>query len=277
LSSYTKLWQGALNETEEFALKKYVEELDMIFISTAFSRAAMDRLARMDVSAIKIGSGECNNYPLIEYVAGYGKPMIVSTGMNDIRSCEKTVSILEKNNTSYSLLHCTNIYPTPPKLVRLGAMSELQAAFPNAVIGLSDHTTSNYTCLGAVALGASILERHFTDRMDRPGPDIVCSMDPRALQDLVDGSKIIFEARGGKKEALAEEQSTIDFAFASVVAIADIKQGEKFTKSNIWVKRPGTGDFLAEDYDCLLGMTAAVDVKADEHISRSQVNGDLVS
>ena len=176
--------------------------------------------------------------------------------MNSIESVRPSVDILRKAGVPYALLHCTNVYPTPPELVRLGAMQQLQNAFPDAVIGLSDHTTSNYTCLGAVALGASILERHFTDRMDRPGPDIVCSMDPQALSDLIQGSKIIFSARGGEKRPIEAEAPTIAFAFASVVATADIQPGEMLNEANIWVKRPGGGDFGVLDYDQLLGKVA---------------------
>ena len=178
VSIYEIMERCALNEEDEIKLKNYIESKGMIFISTPFSRAAANRLERMGVSAYKIGSGECNNYPLIEHIASFGKPMIVSTGMNDIKSIKKTVEILEKYNITYALLHTTNLYPTPVNLVRLGAMQELQKEFPNAIIGLSDHTTSNRACFAATALGASILERHFTDKMDRPGPDIINSMDP---------------------------------------------------------------------------------------------------
>ena len=137
----------------------------------------VDRLQRMGVPAFKIGSGECNNYPLLRHVASFGKPIVLSTGMNTIEIVGKAVAIFEDAGVPYALLHTTNLYPTPPHLVRLGAMVELARSFPRAVIGLSDHTTDNPACIGAVALGASILERHFTDRMDRVGPDIICSMD----------------------------------------------------------------------------------------------------
>lgn len=267
VSIYEVMERCALNEEDETELKRYVEEKGMIFISTPFSRAAADRLERMGVLAYKIGSGECNNYPLIEHVASFGKPMIVSTGMNDIESIEKTVAILEKYNVEYALLHCTNVYPTPPHLVRLGGMQELQEKFPNAVIGLSDHTVNNNACLAAVALGASILERHFTDSMDRPGPDIVCSMDPNSLTELIEGSREIFQMRGGKKEAAAEEQVTIDFAFSTVVAIADIEEGEAFTKDNVWVKRPGTGEIKAEHYNDVIGKTSTRKILKEDHIN----------
>ena len=205
VSIYKIMERCALNEEDETKLKEYVESKGMIFISTPFSRAAADRLERMGVSAYKIGSGECNNYPLIEHIAAFGKPMIVSTGMNNIASVKKTVNILEKYNIQYALLHTTNLYPTPSHLVRFGAMQELQKEFPDAIIGLSDHTTSNLACFGAVALGASILERHFTDSMDRSGPDIVNSMDPEALKELIIGSIELAKMRGGKKEAAKEE------------------------------------------------------------------------
>lgn len=266
VSIYEIMERCALNEEDEIKLKEYVESKEMIFISTPFSRAAADRLERMGVSAYKIGSGECNNYPLIEHIASFGKPMIVSTGMNTIESVRKTVEIMEKHKVSYALLHTTNLYPTPSHLVRLGGMQALQNEFPNAVIGLSDHTTSNLACFAATALGASILERHFTDRMDRQGPDIINSMDPIALKELIIGSEEIAKMRGGKKEPAEEEQVTIDFAFATVVTINPIKKGEKLTKENIWVKRPGTGEIHAEHYEELLGKVALCDIEKDEHI-----------
>jgi len=272
VSIYEIMQRCALSEEEEIALKEYVESKGMIFISTPFSRAAADRLERMGISAYKIGSGECNNYPLIEYIASFGKPMIISTGMNDINSVKKTVEIVEKYKVPYALLHTTNLYPTPSHLVRLGAMQELQKEFPNAVIGLSDHTTSNLACFGATALGASILERHFTDRKDRPGPDIINSMDQVELKELLIGSEEIWKMRGGKKEPAKEEQVTIDFAFATVVTIRPIKKGEKFTKENIWVKRPGTGEIKAEFYKDILGKIATKDISTDTHLKWSDID-----
>ena len=261
----------ALSEKDERALMAHVQDRGAIFISTPFSRKAADRLAGFDVPAFKIGSGECNNYPLVRHIAGFGKPVIVSTGMNTLASVLPTVEIFRAAKVPFALLHCTNVYPTPPELVRLGAMKQLKEKFPDAVVGLSDHTTGNYTCLGAVALGASILERHFTDRMDRPGPDIVCSMDPAALSDLIQGSKTIFAASGGDKNPVAEESPTIAFAFASVVAMRDIAAGEQFTADNLWVKRPSGGDFSAQDYDSLLGKRSARAVRAGAQLSRRDV------
>jgi len=243
----------ALSESEERQLKQYVESKNMLFLSTPFSRAAADRLHAMDVDAYKVGSGECNNYPLIEHIAGFGKPIILSTGMNDIASVRPAVEIFRSHSVPYALLHCTSMYPTPYEKVRLGAISQLQTEFPDAIIGLSDHTLTNFTSMAAVALGASILERHFTSDKSWPGPDINISMNPAELAELITGSRAIHLALGGTKEILTEEQPTIDFAYACVVAICDIPAGSTLSKDNIWVKRPGTGEILAAEFPRLLG------------------------
>jgi len=270
-SIYDIMEKCALTEPEERTLQQHVEDAGAIFISTPFSRAAADRLERMGVPGYKIGSGECNNYPLVRHIASFGKPVILSTGMNTIDTIRPAVEIFRDARIPFGLLHCTNVYPTPPDLVRLGAIREIAEAFPDAVLGLSDHSTSNLPCLGAVALGADILERHFTDRMDRSGPDISCSMDPVALRELIIGSATMKLARGGTKSPVEAESATSAFAFASVVAIADIQAGDTFTVENIWVKRPGTGEIHARDFESLLGNTAASTVSAGEQVSWSMV------
>lgn len=272
VSIYEIMDRCALSEDDEHALMQHIQSRGRIFISTPFSRAAVDRLVRFNVPAFKIGSGECNNYPLIKYIARFGKPVILSTGMNDLNSIGKSVEILRRHNISFALLHCTNVYPTPHELVRLGAMVQMKSAFPDAVVGLSDHTTSNNACLGAVALGGRILERHFTDFMSRPGPDIVCSMDPVALAALIGGSREIYLASGGEKNPVPAEVPTIAFAFASVVAIKNIARGEVLNDSNIWVKRPGGGDFSAEEYESLFGIRATKDIRRGFQIRKNDLD-----
>ncbi len=239
----------------------------MIFISTPFSRAAGNRLKKFNIPAYKIGSGECNNYPLIKHIASFWKPIILSTGMNNLNSIEKAVEIIRKAKVPFALLHCTNVYPTPPELVRLGALTELKEKFPDAVIWLSDHTTGNYACLWAVALGASILERHFTDSMNRMWPDIICSMDPAALKELMEGSATIAKCRGWNKWAVQEEGPCIKFAFATVVTTQPIAKWEQLTTENIWVKRPGTWEIFAEDYEKIIGKRVNNDIPFDTHLS----------
>ena len=130
VSIYDVMERCALSEKDEWELMQYVRSKGMIFISTPFSRAAADRLEGFGVPAYKIGSGELNNYPLIKHIASFGKPMIVSTGMNDIPSIKKAVDIMEAAGVPYALMHTTNLYPTAPELVRLGAMQEMMQAFP---------------------------------------------------------------------------------------------------------------------------------------------------
>ena len=267
VSIYEIMERCSLNEQEEFQLKEYVESKGMIFISTPFSRAAADRLHQWDVPAYKIGSGECNNYPLLEHVASFGKPIILSTGMNTIESIAKAVSIFEKHRVQYALLHTTNLYPTPNRLVRLGAMQEMANHFSGITFGLSDHTITNHACLAAVALGASILERHFTDHMHRTGPDIVCSMDEENCKALIEGSRIIWEQSGGTKGPAEEEQVTVEFAFATVCSIKTIKKGEVLSIENIWVKRPGIGGILAENFNYILGRKATRNIENDEQLN----------
>ncbi len=270
-SIYQIMQECALTEDEEFQLKEYIEEKGKIFISTPFSRAASERLKKMNVPAFKIGSGECNNYPLISHIAEFGKPIILSTGMNSIESIEKAVNIFRNKKIPFALLHTTNIYPTPNNLVRLESLRELENFFPDAIIGLSDHTVSNHACFGAVALGASILERHFTDNMQRKGPDIVCSMDENEAKSLIEGSNLIFQSRGGKKGPIKEEIPTINFAFATVVAIKPINKGDYFSKENIWVKRPGSGEILAEHFEKILNKKSLSNIKIDTHLRKSDI------
>ena len=271
VSIYEIMERCSLNEKDELELKNYVESQGMIFISTPFSRAAAERLKKFDIPAYKIGSGECNNYPLLEHIATFGKPVILSTGMNTIASVRKAVAIFDKHKIPVALLHTTNLYPTPIHLVRFGAMIHMHEAFPDKVFGLSDHTLNNNACLGAVALGASILERHFTDNMNRTGPDIVCSMDEQACGELIINSAEMAQMRGGTKQPAREEQVTIDFAFATVCTISNIKKGETFTKENIWVKRPGTGKILAEHFKDILGKTATRDIQNDEQLTLQDI------
>jgi sialic acid synthase SpsE len=256
----------ALSEQEEKQLKRYVEQKRLLYLCTPFSRAAAVRLERMGILAYKIGSGECNNYPLIRHIAKYKKPVILSTGMNDIRSVEPAVRILREAGVPYALLHCTSMYPTPYNRVRLGALRDLAGAFPDAILGLSDHSLGNYTCFAAIPLGACILEKHFTSDKAWPGPDVAISIDPRELRELVEGARGIFEALGGRKTILPEEQPTIDFAYASAVSIRRIAKGECLNEENIWVKRPGTGEILAVHFESILGRTAKCDIAAGKQL-----------
>jgi len=272
--SEERLWdiikRCELTGEEEIQIKKYCEDKGIIYLCTPFSREAADRLQSINVSAFKIGSGECNNIPLLEHIAKFGKPIILSTGMNDVESIQKSVEAIQKYDTPLMLMHCTSMYPTPYEKVCLGAIKELQDTF-GLPVGLSDHSIGIYTCLGAVALGAAALEKHFTVTREWPGPDVPISIEPDELAELVKGSKAIFSALGGHKAILPEEQPVIDFAYASVVTIAPVRAGEVFSLENTWVKRPGTGAILAPELNRVLGKKAARDIQKDSQIDPDDI------
>ena len=140
------------------------------------------------------------------------------------------------------------------------------------MVGLSDHSLGNYTCLAAVALGARVLEKHFTSDKTWPGPDVAMSMDPVELADLVRGTRAVFEARGGAKTILPEEQPTIDFAYACVVTTREVRAGEAFSAENLWVKRPGTGEIKARDFERVLGRRATRTIPANAQVSWTDVS-----
>lgn len=272
VSIYEVISRCTLSEQDELKLLKYVQSRGAIYFSTPFSREAADRLESWNVPLYKIGSGECNNYPLVKHVANMGKPVVLSTGMNTISSIQISVDILRNAKVPFALMHTTNLYPTPSELLRLGGLTSLKEAFPDAVIGLSDHSLNNNACVASVALGARILERHFTDSKSRPGPDIVCSMDPQELNSLLRDSKEVFLASGGEKGPADEEQVTIAFAFASVVALRDLQPGDEIRSEDIWVKRPGGGDFGPLDMEKLIGQTIVSPVKKGYQIPSQSVS-----
>ena len=245
----------SLSQEDERELKRYSEELGMIWISTPFSRAAADLLEALDVPAYKIGSGEADNLPLIRHIARKGKPIIMSTGMQTIETLRASVQILEESGVEYALLECTNLYPSPAEIVSLRGVTDLKAAFPNAVVGFSDHSIGPEMALASVALGACILERHYTDTRYRKGPDIINSMDPSELRHIIDRSKEIWIAANNPKQRSSDEDSVYAFARSSVVADRDLPQGHVITEADIWARRPGSGEIAGFDFDKVLGKT----------------------
>lgn len=250
----------ALSRDEEADLKRYTESLGMIWISTPFSRAAADFLETLDVPAYKIGSGEADNLPLIRHIARKGKPVILSTGMQTIETIRRSVAILDDAGIDYALLECTNLYPSPPEIVSLQGVTDLRAAFPRAVVGFSDHSIGPEMALASVALGACILERHYTDTRYRKGPDIINSMDPAELRLLIDRSREIWMALHNPKQRTEAEEPVYRFARASVVADRDLPAGHVIAEADIWARRPGSGEIAGYDFDRVVGrrLTRAV-------------------
>ena len=270
-SIYQIIKKCSLSKKNEIKLKNYINQKKCIYISTPFSREAADFLNEINVPAFKIGSGECNNYLFVEHISKFKKPIILSTGMNLIKDILPSVKIIRKRKIPYALLICTNVYPTKNEDVFLDTIKLLQKNFPDAVVGISDHTDNIFCSLGAVALGARIIEKHFVKSKKDKGPDVSASMDPDELKNLIKGSKAIFLAKGIKKKINNKEKSTANFAFASVVATRNIKSGEVLTKKNIFVRRPGNGDYKVTDYVKLLGKRVKNDVKNNFQIKKKDI------
>ena len=263
----------ALSLPDETELKRYTEELGMIFISTPFSRAAADFLETLDVPAYKIGSGEADNLPLIRHIARIGKPVIMSTGMQTIETMRASVQILEDAGVEYALLECTNLYPSPPEIVSLQGVTDLKEAFPNAVVGFSDHSIGPEMAIASVALGACILERHYTDTRYRIGPDIINSMDPAELRHLIDRSKEIHIALHNPKQRTEAEAPVYAFARASVVADRDLPAGHVITEADIWARRPGSGEIAGYEFDKVIGKTLNKAVTLNTQLKWADLDG----
>ena len=263
-SIWNMMKRCSLRDDEEEFLKFYVDNLHIKYLSTPFSREAVDKLEKLNVSMYKIGSGECNNFPLIKYIVSTGKPIILSTGMNDWRTIDKAVDII--GDQIHTILHCVSMYPTPYDRVNLPRMLEIGERYGKP-FGLSDHSQGIYTALAAIALGASVVEKHFTSDKEWPGADIPISIDPGELAELVRGEHAILSAGTRSK---AGDDSVRQFAYASIVTTQAVKQGDTFTADNVWVKRPG-GGIPAEYYDGTLGLRAKVDIPKDVQLRREMI------
>ena len=274
VSIWEVMQRCALSPDDEMALKAYTEELGMIYISTPFSRAAADFLESIDVPAYKIGSGEADNLPLIRHIAGFGKPVILSTGMQTIQTIRASVDILDRAGIEYALLECTNLYPSPPEIVSLKGVTELRKAFPRAVVGFSDHSIGPEMALASVALGASILERHFTDSRYRKGPDISCSMDPAELKFLIDRSKEIHTALHNEKQRTGPEEDVYLFARASIVADKDLAAGTVLKPDDIWARRPGSGEIPGFEFDNIVGRRLRVGKSRNQQLKWSDLEAE---
>jgi len=271
LSIYKIIKKSTLSENDEEKLMRYIKSKKKIFISTPFSKVAVDRLVKFRVPAFKIGSGEWNNFEFIKYICKFKKPIILSTGMSFLDELRKTVHYINKKKIPLALLHCTNAYPTPLEKSRLNSISLMQKVFKNNIIGYSDHTVGLYASYVALTLGAKIIEKHYVDTFDRNGPDVSCSMDKHDLKKLIYASKLIPASMSGKKEPIKEEKVTMNFAFSSVVSKDFIRKGDLLNEKNICLKRPGNGDFLAKDFKKLIGKKSNCNIKRNIQIKKKHI------
>lgn len=272
VSIYEVIASNSLSFKDEEKLRKYVSELGLLYSATPFSREAVNFLKDQDADAIKIGSGEADHQPLIDLVCQLNRPIIMSTGMQSIRSIAASVDVIRKCKVPFALLHCTNLYPMPPKLARLEGIRELMRFYPDAVVGYSDHSEGNLISYAALGIGAAIIERHFVESMQDSGPDVSASVDPRKLKDLIVSSMIIGAARGGNKYRTAEEEVTYNFARSSVVSTRVINTGDYFSWDNTWATRPGTGEIPVDMISSVIGKRAQKDLPAYEQIKWTDIS-----
>lgn len=269
---YDTLERTNLSLDEHRELKKLCETLGIQYLCTPFSRNGADLLEKIGIDAYKIGSGELTNLPLIEHIAAKGKPMIISTGMCTIDEVRETVELVKSIGTPFMLTHCISGYPTPYNRANIKMVQKYMELF-NVPVGISDHSQGIYTVLGAVALGACLVEKHFTLNKLQKGPDHPVSIEPQDLLELVKGAKAIYEACGAERKIFPEEEQIVAWARHSVVSEKEIPKGTVITKDMVWVKRPspGAGAIPAKDYKKIIGMKAKVDIPKDIQIKWEQL------
>ncbi|HWP50918.1 MAG TPA: N-acetylneuraminate synthase [Clostridia bacterium] len=253
---------------EDFrVLKTYCQKAGIGFLSTPFDIESAEFLFSLGVDAIKIPSGEITNLPLLEVIAGFSNPIILSTGMSTLQEIEEAIAVLQrKSEKAITILHCNTQYPTPMNDVNLRAMQTLKSRF-GFPIGLSDHTQGIEVPIAAAALGAEVIEKHFTLSHTLAGPDHKASADPDELTAMIRCIRNIEQAMGtGEKMVTASEKENIAAARKSIVASRKILKGERFTTNNITTKRPGTGISPMKWYT-IIGTVAKRDFDVDELIT----------
>ena len=252
-------------------VKTYCAKKGIIFLSTPFDRKSVDFLDKLEIPAFKIASGEINNLHFLNYIASKGKPIILSTGMSTLEEVEKALEVINKTqNKQLILLHCTSDYPAKVKEVNLRAMRTMHKAF-HLPVGLSDHTPGIEISLAAVAMGAPVIEKHFTLDNSLPGPDHKASLKPQELKDLVKAIRNIENALGdGIKRPSRSEMNTKIIARKSIVAATDIKKGELLSEHNLTVKRPGNG-ISPLKWNEVVGKKAASNFEKDNLIELDQL------
>lgn len=258
-----------LSYVDHQVLIDYCNELGIKFFSTAFDFDSMDYLHSLNLGLWKIPSGEVTNYPFLKRIAQYNEKTILSTGMCDMEDVRAAVNALYKNglsNENLILLHCNTEYPTPFEDVNLKAMDALRKEF-GVEVGYSDHTKGIEVPIAAVALGATVIEKHFTLDRNMEGPDHKASLEPDELKAMVSSIRNIEKAVAGDgtKHVSESERKNIAIARKSIVAAKDIKAGEVFTEENLTVKRPGSG-ISPMRWEEVLGMKANRDFNEDELI-----------
>jgi N,N'-diacetyllegionaminate synthase len=256
-------------EAWHYELIKYANECGIKFLSTGFDEDSIDFLDSLNIDLFKVPSGEITNKPYLEHIAKKGKPIVISTGMSNMQEIKDAVEVLQKHQiakNNITILHCNTEYPTPMQDVNLLAMNTIQNEL-GVQVGYSDHTLGIEVPIAAVALGATIIEKHFTLDRSMVGPDHLASLTPDELKQMVISIRNIEIAISGSrlKEPSRSEIKNIQIARKSIVAKSKILKGEKFTQSNLTTKRPGTG-MSPMQWNHVIGKTANKDFNINDLI-----------
>lgn len=266
LYEFLELYALTLEQHRE--LKEYCDNIGILYLCTPFSKKAALEINSL-VPAFKIGSGELTDIPTLKVIAGLGKPMILSSGMSVLEEIDETVNEVRAVNSEIALMNCTSEYPPKYEDINLGVIPILKERY-GIPIGHSDHTPDIYTCFGAVAMGAKLIEKHIILDKKQPGPDQSVSIEPYELKMLCDGIRKIEAAMGSEKKVNELEKPIRKWAHRSIVTLKPVKKGELLTDELIWTKRPGTG-VPAKYLDSFLGKKAARDLPKDYLITREDI------
>lgn len=271
---YDFLKKYALRIEDHAELRDYCGKRGIIYLCTPFSWKAAKELYDIGVQAFKIGSGELTDLPTLERIGRLGKPMILSTGMATLDEVAEAVETVQSAGAPVALMNCVSEYPARHRDVNLGVIGELARRF-QVVVGHSDHTPDIHTCIGAVALGAKLIEKHFILDKRQPGPDQSVSIDPMELHELVRAVRHVEDAMGAEKVIHEGERQIRSWAHRSVVTIADVRKGEVLTENTVWTKRPGTG-IPAKNLRRILGRVAGRDIPKDSLVQWSDLEAEQV-
>lgn len=265
-SQYNMLSRLELSREMHLHLKNYCDKVKITFLSTPFDFESVDLLTELNVPIYKISSGDLTNIPLLRYVSAIGRPVILSSGMSTLGEIKEALeTVYSKGNRKVTVLHCTTNYPTPFEEANLNAMNTIQNAF-KVDVGYSDHTDGIEAAIAAVAMGAVVIEKHFTMDRNLPGPDHKASLEPADLKKLVRSIRNIEKALGsGIKSITASEAAIMNTVRKSIVARNMIKKGQSISMDDLEIKRPMKG--IEPKYlDDIIGKTARRDINPEEHI-----------
>jgi N,N'-diacetyllegionaminate synthase len=269
-SQFEMLKKLELDVDAHALLMDHCRSRSIAFLSTPFDAQSLDMLIDMGVPVIKVPSGEITNLPYLRKVGAKGLPAILSTGMATLDEVREAVAVLTEAGTPaarITVLHCNTQYPTPLADANLRAMATLAETFPECRVGYSDHTPGITCAVAAAAMGATVIEKHFTLDKAMPGPDHAASMDPTELTDMVRSVREVEQALGdGVKQPSPSERANIDIARRFLVAVAPIKAGEPFSEANVTARRTGCGGVSPMRWDEVMGTVAKRDFQTGEGI-----------